>query len=180
MLHRLVFVNAVLFVVATTVCGREWTDNTGTFHVEADLQAVEGRLALLTKADGSALKVPLDRLCDSDRRFATKLNSAVTLDLANDHSLECTVLQENSASFTILHNFMVLRVPRSEVRAVKELDSTDAPATTRPPRFAEYTTVIVAAAVQPWASDFQQIPATVIDNGVLRNVPYKSFRTGKD
>jgi len=34
----------------------------------------------------------------------------------------------------------------------------------------------VAAAVQPWASTLQQIPATVIDNGVLRNVPYKSFR----
>jgi hypothetical protein len=38
----------------------------------------------------------------------------------------------------------------------------------------------VAAAVEPWAFDFQQIPATVIDNGVLRNVPYKSFRAGHD
>jgi len=29
-----------------------------------------------------------------------------------------------------------------------------------------------------WAKDFQQIPATVIDNGVLKDVPYNSFKAG--
>jgi hypothetical protein len=33
---------------------------------------------------------------------------------------------------------------------------------------------------QPWASDFHQIPATVIDAGVKKNVPYQSFRCGSD
>ena len=34
------------------------------------------------------------------------------------------------------------------------------------------------AELQSWASGLQQIPATVIDKGVLRHVPYKSFRAG--
>jgi hypothetical protein len=34
------------------------------------------------------------------------------------------------------------------------------------------------AAKQEWISDLQPIPATVIDKGVLKNVPYKSFRSG--
>lgn len=34
------------------------------------------------------------------------------------------------------------------------------------------------AARQPWAADLQPIPATVIDKGILRNVPYLSFRAG--
>ena len=40
--------------------------------------------------------------------------------------------------------------------------------------------MLVTLAIQPWATDFRQIPATVIDNGVLRNVPYKSYNAAKD
>jgi hypothetical protein len=147
--------------------------------VEAELQGVENDMALLARADGTTLKVPLDRLCECDRHFATTVHSVVNLELGNGLSLECTVLQENATNVTILHRFMVLRVPRSEVTTVKKIDSSLAPLAARSPRLADYKTVIVAAAVQPWASDLQQIPATVIDNGVLRNVPYKSFRAGQ-
>ncbi len=33
-------------------------------------------------------------------------------------------------------------------------------------------------AVRPWAKDLRQIPSTVIDKGVLRHVPYTSYRAG--
>ena len=33
--------------------------------------------------------------------------------------------------------------------------------------------------VKPWAKDLKQIPSTVIDKGVLRNVPYTSYRSGE-
>lgn len=36
-----------------------------------------------------------------------------------------------------------------------------------------------AAAAQPWAKDLRQIPSTVIDQGVLRHVPYTSYRAGE-
>jgi hypothetical protein len=35
-----------------------------------------------------------------------------------------------------------------------------------------------AAASRPWAKDFKQIPSTVIDKGVLRDIPYLSYRAG--
>lgn len=35
-----------------------------------------------------------------------------------------------------------------------------------------------AAALKPWARDLKQIPSTVIDKGVLRHVPYTSYRAG--
>jgi hypothetical protein len=34
--------------------------------------------------------------------------------------------------------------------------------------------------VKPWAKDFKQIPSTVIDKGVLKNVPYTSYRAAKE
>ncbi len=36
-----------------------------------------------------------------------------------------------------------------------------------------------AAAAKAWARDLRQIPSTVIDKGVLRNVPYTSYRAGE-
>jgi hypothetical protein len=179
MLHRLLLLSTLAFVTVP-VWGREWTDNAGKFHVEAELQGIEDGAIVLTKADGGALKVPLDRLCDCDRQFATKLCSVASIEFGNGRSLECTVLQSSPSNVTVLHGFMVLRMPRSEVATVRDVDSKRVPMGRRSPRLADYRTVIVAAAVQPWAADLQQIPATVIDNGVLRNVPYKSFRVGHD
>jgi hypothetical protein len=103
-----------------------------------------------------------------------------SLEFGNGRSLECTVLQSGPSNVTVLHGFMVLRMPRLEVTTIKDVDSKRAPMGGRAPRLADYKTVIVAVAIQPWAADLQQIPATVIDNGVLRNVPYKSFRAGHD
>ena len=178
MLFRFFLLGLLLFA-ATAVEGRQWVDKTGNFRVEAELQAVDGDEAVLTKANGGTLRVPLDRLCDCDRQFATTLRSAVNLGLGSGLSLECTVLQKDAANLTVLHRFMVLRLPRSDVTATEELESSPAPTAGRSPRLADFRTVLVEAAVQPWASDLQQIPATVIDNGVLRNVPYKSFRAGQ-
>ena len=46
------------------------------------------------------------------------------------------------------------------------------------PRLPDYKAITITVAAQPWASNFRQIPATVIDVGVLRSVPYKSHRAG--
>jgi hypothetical protein len=152
MLHRFVFVGVTLFAAAT-VSGREWSDSTGKFHVEAELQAVEGDAAVLTKADGSTLRVPLDRLSDCDGRFAKTLLSRASLEFASGRSLECTILQTNPTKCTILNGFTVLRIPRSALVEIKELDSKPPPPTVSPHRLAEFRTIVVAATVQPWATD---------------------------
>ena len=179
MLPRFLFLSVLLFA-ATTVRGREWTDNTGKFHVEGDLKAVEDGSVLLTKSDGSSLKVPLDRLSECDRQFATKFCSVASLEFGNGHSLECTILQTSPTDFTIMHGFMVLRMPRSGVTAVKDVDSKIAPTAERLASFGRLQDSHCVCRGTTLGIDFQQIPATVIDNGVLRNVPYKSFRAGQD
>ena len=45
-------------------------------------------------------------------------------------------------------------------------------------RVADADKVIQIAASKPWLAGLSQIPATGIDKGVLRNVPYKSYRAG--
>ncbi len=40
------------------------------------------------------------------------------------------------------------------------------------------TRCIETATKQPWAKQLKQIPSTVIDNGVLRAIPYTSYRSG--
>jgi hypothetical protein len=43
-----------------------------------------------------------------------------------------------------------------------------------------YAATIIRLAAQDWATGLRQIPATVIDAGILKNVPYKSQRAGGD
>src|SRR5262245_5298593 len=47
----------------------------------------------------------------------------------------------------------------------------------RTPAFKE---VVLKLGARDWADGLRQIPATVIDTGVMRNVPYKSFHAGSD
>jgi WD40 repeat protein len=53
--------------------GREWTDDTGGFHVEAELVTVRGGKAYLEKPDGTTIGVPLPRLCGNDLRYLMSL-----------------------------------------------------------------------------------------------------------
>ena len=45
-------------------------------------------------------------------------------------------------------------------------------------KFPNRTRCRQAAALKPWGRDLAQIPSTVIDKGVLRDVPYTSYRAG--
>ena len=56
-------------VVAASAEVRTWNDSTGKFSVSAELVEVQGDTALLRRADGKELKVPLEKLCDADRAF---------------------------------------------------------------------------------------------------------------
>ena len=49
--------------------GREWTDTTGKFKIEAELVSVADGNVQLRKKDGSMISVPLDKLSQEDREF---------------------------------------------------------------------------------------------------------------
>ena len=48
---------------------REWTDSSGTHKIEAELVKLDGEVVHLKKADGTIVKVPLNKLCWDDRKF---------------------------------------------------------------------------------------------------------------
>lgn len=55
---------------------RTWNDSTGAFSVEAQFAGVEQGKAMLKKADGKIVGVPLERLSQEDREFVASQSGA--------------------------------------------------------------------------------------------------------
>ncbi len=51
---------------------RTWKDKTGAFSVEATFGGIEADKVVLKKADGTVLRVPLDRLSPADRKYVAE------------------------------------------------------------------------------------------------------------
>jgi hypothetical protein len=60
---------AVGMIVATADLGREWTDRSGKFSVDAEYVAYDQGAVKLKKADGSMILVPVGQLSDVDVEF---------------------------------------------------------------------------------------------------------------
>jgi hypothetical protein len=107
--------------------------------------------------------------------------AADTISFGPGRSMDCTVLQDDGRTVTVLHNASLLRFPRSDVEVVKDTTADRGErSSTSASRLPNYAATIVRLAAQEWATELRQIPATVIDTGVMRNVPYKSHRAGGD
>jgi WD40 repeat protein len=64
---------AAFLVAVSSLSGREWTDVTGSFHLEAKLLTVKEGKVYLEKSDGKVVPVPLDRLSEPDRKYLASL-----------------------------------------------------------------------------------------------------------
>lgn len=102
---------------------------------------------------------------------STALGDTVTTKAGRD--IDCIVLQESGESVTMRVGYGTMTLPVL----------TD-PLTTRPAasgaRIPPWSSVLAALVNEPWAARLQQIPATVVDKGVMRHVPYQSYRCGED
>ncbi len=58
-----------LALLAAPAAGREWSDASGKFRVEAELVAVRSGKVILEKPNGAIITIPLDRLSQADRDF---------------------------------------------------------------------------------------------------------------
>jgi len=101
----------------------------------------------------------------------------------------CKILQSDKDHVMFSMGYGTVTMPKSQIRLVKELPVDDA--TWPPSRDAESSDkartriptgvdAIAKLAKQKWARGLEQIPATVIDKGVLASVPYTSYRCGRD
>ena len=102
-----------------------------------------------------------------------------TLVLKSGNKLEGTILQTNGGEYVVLTDFAVYNFAQSSFKAVKKQPPTPA-ARQGDGRLPDFRDTLLSLGRQQWCSNLTQIPATVIDKGILRNVPYVSFRCGGD
>jgi hypothetical protein len=109
---------------------------------------------------------------------ATSMASADVLHLENGGTLEGVILKETPASVVVRLKYATVTVDRSEISSIekKAPDKAGAPPAAR---LADWEATIEKAAARPWAGDLHQIPATVIDKGILKYVPYMSHKSGR-
>lgn len=81
------------------------------------------------------------------------------------------VLQQDSDGVQIQMNSGTFHYPSSMVKDVRKAE-----AGTTTNTIPNWVNVLSQLTTNEWAHDFKQIPATVIDNGALQDVPYISFR----
>jgi hypothetical protein len=97
--------------------------------------------------------------------------------LTNGNIVTCTVLQETDSAVTVLIGDGVIRIARSEVASVGRPSSQPAfKSHETASGIPSYGDIVRLLARQSWAIDLHPIPATVVDSGPLKNVPYKSHR----
>jgi len=108
------------------------------------------------------------------------LESAATADtihLKSGESFAGVVLKQHGDEYTIRIRYTTLVLDKS---AVKSIDKSELRAGRRSlsNRLVDWEQFLDVAIDRPWITSLRAIPATVIDKGVLRSVPYMSFRSG--
>jgi hypothetical protein len=102
-----------------------------------------------------------------------------TVTFSDGHALSCTVLQTNGDDLLLLLPHGAFNYSKSRVKEISLEDFKD-PFSSGSERLANFKQAALLLSKELWATNLTQIPATVIDKGVLRNVPYASFRCGTD
>jgi hypothetical protein len=103
---------------------------------------------------------------------------------------ECTILQANAEHVVLLYGTGIIRIDRRDVneneplvtvteltRPIDPVDDKKQPTAT-PNHLPDYGSIAKMLGRETWATDLQQIPATVVSLGIMRNVPYKSHLCG--
>lgn len=95
-------------------------------------------------------------------------------------TLDCTIVQESKDRVLFIYGEGLMSLPRTLVRGVAR-DAASVPRSVTGSgslRLPAWDSVVRILGEQTWATELRQIPATVIDTGVFKSVPYKSFKCG--
>jgi hypothetical protein len=103
--------------------------------------------------------------------------SADTIRLKNGGTLEGVVVKEADGAVVVRLKYATVTIDRIEIESM-EKKAPEAVAPAASARLARWDRCIEVVAARPWAGQLRQIPATVIDKGILKNVPYMSHRSG--
>jgi len=107
---------------------------------------------------------------------AIGLTFADTIKLKNGGKLEGVVLQDNGVQIVVRLKYATVTLAKDDVDSIEKDKPNDAENSTA--RLAKWDKCIDVVAGRDWAKELAQIPATVIDKGVLKYVPYMSHKSG--
>jgi hypothetical protein len=116
---------------------------------------------------------------------AVQIATADIITLTDGSIIHGTVIQRDGQDILILADYGTTSLSASVVQTVKT-EADKQPVTlsvntvSKDARIPDWRTTIAKLASEGWATQLRQIPATVITNGDMRNVPYISFRCGTD
>lgn len=104
---------------------------------------------------------------------------ADTIVMATGQTVEGIALQTNDDDVLVLTKFAAFNYSKTSIKEITP--ATDEPSTaTVGARLPNFHDTILLLSKELWATNLTPIPATVVDKGVLRNVPYSSFHCGAD
>ncbi len=94
-------------------------------------------------------------------------------------ALTGTVACTNGDEVLVVTDYAAFNFARESIKQIRtdHIQEAELRSTNRLPSFKVALTTL---AKKPWASDLRPIPAAVVDKGILRHVPYMSFRCGED
>ncbi|MBI3858343.1 MAG: hypothetical protein HY293_21885 [Planctomycetes bacterium] len=103
--------------------------------------------------------------------------SADTIRLKNGGSLEGVIVREGDGGVVVRLKYATVTIDRTDIDAIEKQAREQAQAA-NPVHLPRWDKCIEAVASRPWSGALRQIPATVIDKGILKNVPYMSHQSG--
>jgi hypothetical protein len=111
--------------------------------------------------------------------LASRAAFADTLVFPTGPSISGTVLQTNEEDVLLWTGYGADRFSRESIKAIRfeRAKTAEVNNTNRLPNAKDF---VLLLSKQPWSLNLREVPATVIDKGILRNVPYVSFRCGDD
>ncbi len=108
--------------------------------------------------------------------FIASVAHADTIKLANGGTLEGIVLKETDASYVVKLKYGTTTLAKSDVLEIVKTEVE--PSKAAAGRLTGWEKCVETIIAKSWSADFRPIPATVIDKGILQNVPYLSHRCG--
>lgn len=135
-------------------------------------------LTLLLAGTSSALRAGLAAATPWD---PAESNDEVIL--LNGETLRGRILVETKDSVVLLLNNRHISIPKKEVERIYDRPDRDLTFTDLLPQaghFAPWWVPAYDLFYSDWVKNFRQIPATVIDSGEFRSVPYLSFRANRN
>lgn len=118
-------------------------------------------------------------VCISICLIIAPLVFADTLIFVNGSIISGTVLQTNDGEILLLSDNAAFNYKQSNLKEIK-VEPLQASQSIKAERLPDFKNTLLVLSSQSWATNLAPIPATVVDKGVLRNVPYSSFRCGED